>query len=82
MGGLRTAVQDGVSGVLVEGHDPAHYAAALRRLLGSPELRDRLGRGAVSHASRFGWGGTVDRLINVYRAAMNPAPAGSYLATG
>ena len=82
VGGLRTAVQDGVSGILVEGHDPADYAAALRRLFGSPELRDRLAQGAVRHASRFGWGSTVDRLLNVYRAAMNAVPAGSYLATG
>jgi D-inositol-3-phosphate glycosyltransferase len=82
VGGLRTAVQDGVSGILVEGHDPANYAAALRRLFGSPELRDRLARGAVEHASRFGWGSTVDRLLNVYRAAMSAVPDGSYLATG
>jgi len=82
VGGLRTAVQDGVSGILVEGHDPADYAAALRRLLGSPELRGRLARGAVDHASRFGWSSTVDRLLNVYRAAMSAEPAGSYLATG
>ena len=82
VGGLRTAVQDGRSGILVDGHDPADYAAALRRLFGSPELRDRLAQGAVGHASRFGWGGTVDRLLNVYRAAMSAVPAGSYLATG
>jgi D-inositol-3-phosphate glycosyltransferase len=82
VGGLRTAVQDGVSGILVEGHDPADYAAALRRLLGSPELRDRLARAAVGHASRFGWGSTVDRLLNVYRAAMSAVPTGSYLAAG
>ena len=28
VGGLRTAVRDGVSGVLVDGHDPASYARA------------------------------------------------------
>jgi D-inositol-3-phosphate glycosyltransferase len=82
VGGLRTAVQDGVSGILVEGHHPADYAAALRRLLGSPELRDQLARAAVGHASRFGWGSTVDRLLNVYRAAMSAVPDGSYLAAG
>ena len=74
VGGLRTAVQDGVSGVLVEGHDPARYADALRRLFASPALRARLSAGAVDHASRFGWGTTVDRLLSVYRGAMS-APA-------
>jgi D-inositol-3-phosphate glycosyltransferase len=70
VGGLRTAVQDGRSGILVEGHDPSRYADALRRLFASPALRARLSAGAVEHASRFGWGNTVDRLLSVYRGAM------------
>jgi D-inositol-3-phosphate glycosyltransferase len=83
VGGLRTAVQDGVSGILVDGHDPARYAGALRRLFASPRLHARLARGAVEHASRFGWAGTVDRLLAVYCAAMDAAvPAGSYLPAG
>ncbi len=75
VGGLRTAVQDGVSGVLVQGHDPASYAQVLRDLIAAPELRERLSRGAVAHASRFGWGGTVDRLMAVYAGAMSTAEA-------
>ena len=42
VGGLRTAVQDGVSGVLVDGHDPADYARALRELFADPARRARL----------------------------------------
>jgi len=81
VGGLRTAVQEGVSGVLVEGHDPARYAAALRRLFDSQALRARLSRGAVEHASRFGWGSTVDRLLTVYSGAMStPAEGRAALA--
>ena len=81
VGGLRIAVQDGVSGMLVEGHDPARYAAALRQLFGSPALRARLSRGAVEHASRFGWGSTVDRLLAVYSGAMStPAEGRAALA--
>ena len=76
VGGLRTAVQDGVSGILVEGHDPARYADALRRLFASPALRARLSAGAVEHASRFGWGNTVDRLLSVYRGAMSAQAEG------
>jgi D-inositol-3-phosphate glycosyltransferase len=78
VGGLRTAVQDGVSGVLVGGHDPAHYARVLRRLLATPRLRDRLARGAVAHASRFGWGSTVDQLLDTYTEAMATPLAGSW----
>ncbi|HEX9540617.1 MAG TPA: D-inositol-3-phosphate glycosyltransferase [Streptosporangiaceae bacterium] len=75
VGGLRTAVQDGVSGVLVDGHAPASYARVLADLIAAPDLRERLSRGAVAHASRFGWNGTVDRLMAVYTGAMNTATA-------
>jgi D-inositol-3-phosphate glycosyltransferase len=83
VGGLRTAVQDGVSGILVAGHDPASYARALGELFASPGLRARLARGAVEHASRFGWGATVDRLLTVYAGAMSTSLArGSYTHAG
>jgi D-inositol-3-phosphate glycosyltransferase len=82
-GGLRTAVQDGVSGFLIEGHDPVSYARALATLFASPGLRARLARGAVEHASRFGWGVTVDRLLTVYAGAMSTSLAGeSYTRAG
>lgn len=74
VGGLCTAVADGESGVLISGHDPADYAAVLRRLHAEPGLHARLARGAVRHARDFGWDATVDRLLDVYTGAM-PAPA-------
>jgi D-inositol-3-phosphate glycosyltransferase len=76
VGGLRTAVQDEVSGILVDGHEPTGYADALRRLFAAPALRARLSAGAVTHASRFGWAGTVDRLLTVYSGAMSSAAEG------
>ena len=83
VGGLRTAVQDGVSGMLIDGHDPVSYAGALGEMFNSPALRDRLAQGAVEHASRFGWGGTVDRLLTVYSGAMTPSlPTESYTTAG
>src|SRR5450759_97887 len=45
VGGLRTSVCDGASGLLVAGHDPADYAAAIRRLLDEPGLHARLAAG-------------------------------------
>jgi D-inositol-3-phosphate glycosyltransferase len=75
VGGLCTAVRDGVSGVLVPGHDPAPYAAVLSRLAQSPALLAELSRGAVAHASAFGWGATADGLISVYTSAMESAAA-------
>ncbi|WP_433332830.1 D-inositol-3-phosphate glycosyltransferase [Spirillospora sp. CA-294931] len=70
VGGLCTAVRDGESGVLVRGHDPADYAAVLRRLLADPALHARLSRGAVRHAQGFGWDATVDHLLQVYTGAV------------
>jgi len=74
-GGLRTAVSDGVSGVLVDGHDPARYARAIADLLASPVRLARLSRGARKHASGFGWSATVDQLLAVYRDAMSEVAA-------
>ncbi len=75
VGGLRTAVRDGESGVLVDSHDPAEYARVLRRLAGSPRLLARLSAGAIRHASGFGWSAAVDNLLGVYTGAVNEARA-------
>jgi D-inositol-3-phosphate glycosyltransferase len=70
VGGLRTAVRDGFSGVLVEGHDPDAWARVLAGLASSPARLAELSRGALAHASGFGWPATADRLIEVYTDAM------------
>jgi D-inositol-3-phosphate glycosyltransferase len=66
VGGLRTAVRDGVSGVLVAGHDPADYAAAVRTVLARREL---LSVGARRHAAKFSWDRTADALVAAYTSA-------------
>ncbi len=71
VGGLRTAVRDGYSGILVEGHEPAAWARVLGELIASPGRLAQLSRGALAHASGFGWPKTADRLIGVYTDAMN-----------
>ncbi len=73
VGGLRTAVRNGFSGVLVDGHDPDVWARVLRGLASSPARLAELSRGALTHASGFGWGATADRLIEVYTGAMASA---------
>ena len=69
VGGLATVVRDGRSGYLVEGHDPADYAAVMRRIVDAPALRAQLSRGALDQAHRFTWDRTAERTIEVYRAA-------------
>jgi D-inositol-3-phosphate glycosyltransferase len=73
VGGLRTAVADGVSGVLVDGHDPAAYAEAIRSVVGEPNRRRALGEGAVAHAARFGWSVTAAQTLDVYLDALAEA---------
>jgi len=69
VGGLTTVVRDGVSGLLVEGHEPRDWAAALRRLVADEELRTRLSEGAVRHAREFSWERTAERTLEVYSRA-------------
>jgi len=75
VGGLRTAVRDGVSGVLVASRDPASYARAIRNLLATPATLARFSRGAREHSSRFGWSATVDRMLHMYSRVMTEAAA-------
>ncbi len=71
VGGLHTAVRHGSSGILVDGHDPVDYARVLSELLASPARLASLSRGALEHASAFGWPATADRLVEVYSEAMS-----------
>ena len=42
VGGLRTAVRHGYSGILVDSRDPGHYARAVRELIAAPAALARL----------------------------------------
>lgn len=70
VGGLTTAVVDGVTGLLVNGHRPADYARAVRTLLEDDALREAMGAKAAVHAGGFSWGITADRLLATYTAAV------------
>jgi D-inositol-3-phosphate glycosyltransferase len=76
VGGLRTAVRDGYSGVLVDGHDPTVWARVLRQLVTAPRRLAALSEGAWIHASAFGWSATVERLAAVYTGAMEEVASG------
>ncbi|CAB4901978.1 MAG: D-inositol-3-phosphate glycosyltransferase [Actinobacteria bacterium] len=67
VGVLPTSVADGISGVLVDGHDPADYAAAIRKVV---EQREVLSVGARQHAECFSWDRTAGSLVEAYTAAM------------
>jgi D-inositol-3-phosphate glycosyltransferase len=69
VGGLPTVVADDRSGLLVDGHDPDEWAAALRRVIVDDELRARLAEGARHQASKFSWDETAARTLAVYQQA-------------
>jgi len=69
VGGLTTVVRDGVSGMLVEGHDPEDYARVIEQVVHEPALRAKLAAGALDHAAGFSWERTADRTVDVYRQA-------------
>jgi len=71
IGGLRTAVSDGISGSLVDGHDPKAWSAVISRLLADPQRRVLLSMGALEHASRFGWESTARKTLDVYDWALS-----------
>lgn len=71
VGGLADAVDDGVSGLLVEGHRITAWAAALERLHDDAALRAALGLGAVRHASAFGWDSAARATLASYRKALD-----------
>jgi D-inositol-3-phosphate glycosyltransferase len=69
VGGLRTVVDDGVSGRLVTGHRSERWAEAIDALLSDDEERARLAAGARGVAERFGWDAAADQMLKVYAVA-------------
>ena len=70
-GGLREAVLDGETGLLVEGRDPATWAAAIREVLADEAGWTRMSEAARAFAERRSWSASTDRLLSAY-AGMLP----------
>jgi D-inositol-3-phosphate glycosyltransferase len=79
IGGLRTAVSDGISGSLVDGHDPKAWSAVISRLIAEPQRRLLLSMGAVEHASHFGWEMTARKTLDVYDSVFSNRSKNSIL---
>jgi D-inositol-3-phosphate glycosyltransferase len=61
--GLASVVRDGVTGYLVDGHDPADYAERMRLVLERPDLAAELGRRGRRLATGFSWSRTAEHLL-------------------
>jgi D-inositol-3-phosphate glycosyltransferase len=66
VGGLRSLVDDGETGFLVDGRDPADYAAPVAMLLDDADLASAMGASASSRSRRYSWSITAGRLRRLY----------------
>ena len=76
-GGLRYVVEDGETGFLVGGWDPADYAERMLRILGDPRMGRRMGDAAVARALKYSWDTTAADVLSVYGEVL-----GKSLASG
>jgi D-inositol-3-phosphate glycosyltransferase len=66
VGGLRSIVDDGHTGFLVDGRDPADFAALVAVLLHDNEVADDMGAEAALRSRRYSWSTTAGRLRRLY----------------
>ena len=70
-GGIGSVVEDGRTAIVVPERDPQAIAAAISRVVNSPESAHQLGISArASVSERFGWARTAERLEAAYDRAL------------
>lgn len=68
--GLRYAVENHVTGLLVAPRTAQHWAAAIERLVRAPRLRQALGVQAAARAQSFSWRATALKTLQAYDQAV------------
>lgn len=66
VGGLRSVVDDGHTGFLVDGRNARDYAAPIDVVLSDRELAEAMGASAVARSSRYMWSIAAARLRRLY----------------
>jgi D-inositol-3-phosphate glycosyltransferase len=74
VGGLRSVVDDGRTGFLVEGRGPLDYAAPVDLLLSDRELARAMTASALTRSSRYLWSMAAARLRRLYGDLAARAP--------
>jgi D-inositol-3-phosphate glycosyltransferase len=77
-GGLREAVIDRETGLVMQSRDPLLWAAAISRILSDAAFADRLSQGGREHAENLSWTRSAAGLTAVYRALLHPDAAGRH----
>jgi glycosyltransferase involved in cell wall biosynthesis len=63
---LRSLIDHGRTGYLVEDPSPESFAAWVRQILAEPLLAERLSTGAVLRARRYTWARAAHLLCEIY----------------
>jgi D-inositol-3-phosphate glycosyltransferase len=66
VGGLRSLVQNGQTGYLVDGRDPIDFATPVAMLLEDREFATEMGLNAAANSRRYSWSITAARLRRLY----------------
>jgi D-inositol-3-phosphate glycosyltransferase len=74
-GGLREAVVNGETGVVVESRDPIVWAGEITRILTEPEYAAQLSAAGREHAERLSWERSASGLVDVYERVVEAARA-------
>jgi D-inositol-3-phosphate glycosyltransferase len=74
VGGLRSVVDDGHTGFLVEGRHALDYAAPVDLVLSDPDLARAMGASALARSSRYRWSIAAARLRRLYGDLAARAP--------
>jgi D-inositol-3-phosphate glycosyltransferase len=72
-GGLREAVVNGVTGLVLDSRDPRLWADAMAQILTDPALARELSLAAREHALRLDWTRSAAALVQVYRSLLDEA---------
>jgi glycosyltransferase involved in cell wall biosynthesis len=67
VGGVPQVITDGVDGLLVPPGDPGALADAVERVVTDPDLRRRLGEGAIRRSDMFDVGAASREVEGIYR---------------
>jgi glycosyltransferase involved in cell wall biosynthesis len=74
--GLRDAVQDGKTGVLVRYGDVRDFSAGIVLMLRNPQVREQFSRRAVQWARTFSWDRATHQTLEVLEEAMGTRERG------
>lgn len=69
-GGIRDAVIDGKTGIVVPEEDVSAITAAIEKLLNDPDLRLTMGKAGRAYAEQHDWSVIVDQFLPLYQSAL------------